>query len=117
VGLKRRVHQTLVDTKTPWIVRCDAAVAHARVGAVGLHSPRLTNITERCVEDCPERASMNVVLDRSGRFNARLEVSIHPIRAPDEEVPLRGILLTGAEVEDAAVFEESPDDGADSNRL
>lgn len=82
------------------------------VGAIGFKDRGATIVGKRDGEDFVDEAvAQGSIFDRENDFNAAKEVSRHPIRAAHVDFGLAAVF----EIKDAAMFEESINDAANSN--
>src|ERR1700733_8026219 len=80
------------------------------VVAVRLQNPGLALVAQADIEDLPKSLFGSCGEDRSDHFDPFGEIAEHPVRRPDEVLALGRLLFAIGEVEDAGVFQESPDD-------
>src|SRR5262249_19803311 len=78
-------------------------------------NPCLPAVAETNVQNFPQLRFRLRINDRRDDLDAFGEIPVHPICRSDEEIALGWIVECGREMENARVFQKSPDDGAYSN--
>src|SRR5215471_7748523 len=112
----RDLHQRLVGA-APFRAFDLSLRLQVRIRPVVAQDPRLPPVAQADIQYLPQLFPRALRQDGRDDLDAPGEIAVHPVRGPDEELSVHGMVVAVGEVKDPRVLEESSDDRPDANPL